>query len=200
MSVLNCASCGFEVDDQFKFCTSCGAVLQRYDDAITTAEKGKQAPISDEVSSEAVAEQAQVTDGMATAPAAEQASIGDWVSPEVVGEQAQMTEEGSTEAESEQARPITRDGVEPMFTFKYGRAGKPREIRLYEKHVTWHEVAYNQVSVIPFRSIHYLECAELGDGEHVVFMRIANPDINFAISGSAADIAAITERLTRLIG
>jgi len=34
---------------------------------------------------------------------------------------------------------------------------------------------------------------------HVVFMRVANPDLNFAISGSEADIAAITERLTSLI-
>lgn len=199
MSVLNCASCGFEVDDQFKFCTSCGAVLQRHEDATPTVEEGEQALAAEGVSTEAVAEQTRVTDGVATAPVAEQAPMSDWVSPEVVGEQAQMADGMSTEAEGEQAPLTTRDGIEPMFTFKYGMAGKPREIRLYEKHVTWHEVAYKQVSVIPYRSIQYLECAELNDGEHVVFMRIANPDINFAISGSEADIAAITERLTRLI-
>jgi len=96
--------------------------------------------------------------------------------------------------------------VEPTFTYAYSHHGQPREFRFFEKHLTYHDeglgVGRERFYVVPYSLITYLEYAQVDEGsgppKPVVFIYAA--DLNLSAAGSEADVAAIIERLTSLIG
>jgi hypothetical protein len=91
-------------------------------------------------------------------------------------------------------------GIDPIFKYAYAHNGRPREIRLYEKHLTWFERKLDKTwwyQIVPYRSISYLDYAVLDDGP-VVFVVAA--DLKLPVTGSEDEVGAIIGRLTSLIG
>jgi hypothetical protein len=92
-------------------------------------------------------------------------------------------------------RPAT---VEPLVTHAWAGADGSRELRLFDKYLTWHYVILGseRFHVVPYRSISRLEYAVIHDQPVVFFGAGA---LELAIEGSQDEIAAIVDQLTAFV-
>ena len=124
---------------------------------------------------------------------------------------AAVEEQKAQEAEARRQREAAFPGfrpsaTEPAFRYLCFVNGRAREIRLFEKHLTFHEQAgrgtgdselYENLYVIPYRSINYVNYTDVLD-EPTVFIYAA--DLSPSLSGSEAEVREMTQRLATLIG
>ena len=124
---------------------------------------------------------------------------------------AAAEEQKAREAEARRQQEAAFTGfrpaaTEPAFTHLCFHNGRAREIRLFEKHLTFHEqrgrgtseAALDEILyVIPYRSISYVKYTDLDDGPWVF---IYAADLSPSLGGSEAEVSGLAQRLATLIG
>ena len=115
--------------------------------------------------------------------------------------QEQEAQEAETRRQQEAAFPgFPPSATVPAFTYLYFHVGRAREIRLFEKHLTYHEqrAGAEIIHVIPYRSVNYFQYTN--DGDDGPWILIYAADLTPSVKAPEAEIREIMERLATLIG